>query len=128
MTSKQLVAVVSIAYLTLHFATFVYNFRLWNNLEPLMVAFSAAHLMAPLHALSVTFGGSKVSSPIVALSWLLIALESAMCFLALNSTSPRASDLLSSVFTVVAPFALMTFSLRLLPRPLAKPDMVVVVL
>ena len=128
MSSKKLAAIVSIAYLTFHFATFVYQFRLWNTFEPLMVAFSAAHLVAPFHALSVTLGGSKVSPVVVALSWLLVVIESAICFLASSSQSPLANDLFTSIFTVLAPFALMTCCLSLVSHPIPKPDMVIVVL
>jgi len=106
------VAVVSIAYLLLHFLTFICRFNFWNNLEPLMVLFSVAHISVPVHALSVEFGRSKPSSHILWLVKTLLVLETGLCFIALLSESDVASELITNLLVVLVPFAFMAKVLK----------------
>ena len=105
-------AVASIAYLVVHFLTFIYRFNLWNNLEPLILAFSFSHLIAPLHALSVEFGGGKPSSIISKLTRSLVVMESFLCILAFMSKAELAGELIVNLLIVLVPFALMASCLR----------------
>ena len=106
------VAVVSIAYLLVHFLTFICRFNFWNNLEPLMVLFSVAHISVPVHALSVEFCRSKPSSHIMWLVKTLLVLETGLCFIALISESDVASELITNLLIVLVPFAFMAKVLK----------------